>query len=70
MIGDLGEHKAQPGFGVNTVKLSRADQRVDGGGALATAVGTGKQVVAPANGDVAQRPLAAELSISMMPSSQ
>ncbi len=48
---------AQPGLGVNTVELGRADQRVDRGGTLAAAVGTGEQVVAPTDGDTAQRPL-------------
>lgn len=48
---------AQPGFGVNTVELGRADQRVDSGSALATAVGARKQVVAQADGNATQRPL-------------
>ena len=51
MIGDVGQHMAQPGLGVNTAQLGRADQRVDGGGTLAPAVGTGEQIVAPADGD-------------------
>ena len=51
MIGDVGQHMAQPGLRVNTVELGRADQRVDGGGTLATAVGTGEQIVAPADSD-------------------
>ena len=54
MIGDVGQHMAQPGLGVNTAQLGRADQRVDGGGTLATAVGASKQVVAPANGNATQ----------------
>ena len=56
MIGDIGQHMAQPGLGVDTVELGRADQRVDGGGTLATTVGTGEQVVSPADGDATQRP--------------
>ena len=47
---------AQPRFRVNTVELGRADQRVDGDSALATAVGTGEQIVAAADGDATQRP--------------
>ena len=47
---------AQPSLGVNTAQLGGADQRVDGSSALATAVGAGEQVVAPADGDTAQRP--------------
>jgi hypothetical protein len=54
MVGDVGEHMAQPGLGVNTVELGRTDQRVGGGGTLATAVGASEQVVAPADGDATQ----------------
>lgn len=54
MIGDIGQHMAQPGLGVDTVELGRADQRVDGGGAFAAAVGASKQVVATADGHAAQ----------------
>lgn len=57
MVGDVGQHMAQPGLGVNTVQLGRANQRVDGGGTLAAAVSAGEQVVAAADGDTAQRPL-------------
>ena len=49
MIGDMRQHVTQPGFGVDTVQLGRADQRVDRGGALAAAVGAGKQIVAVAS---------------------
>ena len=57
MIGDVGQHMAQPDLGVNTVQLGLAEQRVDRGGAFAAAVGTGKQAVAAPDGDTAQRPL-------------
>jgi hypothetical protein len=57
MIGYVGQHMAQPGLGVNTAQLDRADQRVDDGGTLAATVGTGEQVVAAANRDPAQRSL-------------
>ena len=35
VIGDLAEHGAQVEFRIEAVELGRADQRVDGGGALA-----------------------------------
>ena len=47
MFGDLGEHGAEVEFRVEPVELGRADGRVDVGGALATAVGAGKQEVLP-----------------------
>ena len=54
MIGDMRQHVTQPSFGIDTVQLGRADQRVDRGGSFATAVGAGEQIVAPANGDATQ----------------
>jgi len=57
MLGDLGQHMAQLGFGGDAVELGRANQRVDGGGALASAVGAGEQVVAATDGDTTQGPL-------------
>lgn len=47
MIGDMRQHVTQPGFGVDTVQLARADQRVDRGGA-------GEQVIAAADGHATQ----------------
>jgi hypothetical protein len=44
MIGDMRQHVTQPGFGVDTVQLGCADQRVDRRCALAAAVGAGEQV--------------------------
>ena len=54
MIGDVSQHMAQPGFGVDTVQLGRPDQRVDGGSAFAAGVGAGKQVVTATNGQPTQ----------------
>ena len=54
MIGDMRQHVTQPGFGVDTVQLGRADQRVDRGGALAAAVGAGEHVIAAADGHAMQ----------------
>lgn len=51
MIGDVAQHMAQPDLGVNFVELGGADQRAGAGSTLATAVGIGEQIVAPANGD-------------------
>lgn len=50
MIVDVNQHMAQPGLGVDTVEFGGADQRVDRGGTLATAVGTSEQVIAPTVG--------------------
>jgi len=61
MLGDVGQHMAQPGFGGDAVELGRADQRVDRGGALAAAVGAGEQVVAAADGNTAQGPLSGRI---------
>lgn len=49
----MGQHMTQPSLGIDAIKLGRADQGVDGGSAFATAVGTGKQVVAATDGDAA-----------------
>ena len=42
MIGDAGEDVAEVGLGIDVVELGGLDQGVDGGGALATFVETGK----------------------------
>jgi hypothetical protein len=57
MVGDLRQHTMQPRFGDNPLQLGCADQRVDGGGTFAAAVGASEQVVAPADGDATQRAL-------------
>ena len=54
MIGDMRQHVTQPGFGVDTVQLGGAEQRVDRGGALAAAVGAGEQIIAAADGHATQ----------------
>lgn len=36
-ISEISQHMAQPSLGVNPVELGRTDQRVNSGGALATA---------------------------------
>ena len=57
VVGDAGEHVAQPGLRIEAVELGGLDQRVDGRGALAAGVGAGEQPVLPAEGDGADRPL-------------
>ena len=53
MVGDVGQHMAQPGFGVDTIELGGADQRVDRRSPFAATVRTGEQVITPADGDTA-----------------
>ena len=48
MVGDVGQHMAQPGFGVDTIELGGADQRVNHAGALAATVAAGVQIAAAA----------------------
>jgi hypothetical protein len=43
VIGDLPEHSAQTEFRIEAVEFGRADQRVDGGGALAARVAPAKR---------------------------
>jgi len=57
MLGDAPEHMAQIGFGIETVELGSADQRVDRGRPLAALVRACDQVILSAEGDRAQRPL-------------
>ena len=57
MVGDAGEHVGEPSLGVDVVELGGGDQAVDDGGALAAAVGAGKQPRLAAECDAAQRPL-------------
>lgn len=38
MVGDIGEDVAQIGFGIDAVHACHTDERVHGGGTLATAV--------------------------------
>src|SRR5208283_3488 len=55
VIGDARQDLAQVRFRIESVEFRRADQTVDGGGALAARVGAGEQVVLPAQRDHAQR---------------
>ena len=48
---------AQPGFGVDTVQLGRADQRVDRRCALAARVGPGKEIILAPESNRPQRAL-------------
>ena len=57
MVGQPGEDVGEPGLRVDVVELGGFDEGVDGGGALATVVGTGEGPVATADGDTAQGPL-------------
>ena len=45
VVGDPGKNDAEIEFRIDAVELGRTDERVDGGGAFATGVGTGEQVV-------------------------
>ena len=47
---DIGE----PGARIDLEELAGFDQRIDGGGTLAAAVGAGKSPIVPADGDAAQ----------------
>jgi hypothetical protein len=53
VIGDAGEHVAEPGFRVEAVELGGFDQGVEGRSAITAGVGAGEEVVLPAEG---QRP--------------
>lgn len=61
MIGDVGEHMAQPGLGVDTVELGGAKQGVNRSDTLATAVGADEQAVAPTGGAPAQGPFGGQV---------
>jgi len=45
MVGDAGQHFAQPQFGISSVELRRPEQGVDGGRALTTSIGTAEKIV-------------------------
>jgi hypothetical protein len=57
IVRDVGQHLAQPRFRVDTAQFGCADRRVVRRGAFATAVGTGEQIIAAADGNAPQRPL-------------
>ena len=43
MIGNTGKDIDEPGLRINIIELGRLDQRVNDGGAFATAIGTAEQ---------------------------
>jgi hypothetical protein len=47
VIGDAAEHLAQVGFGIEAVELGAFNKGVDRGGALATGIGAGEQIILP-----------------------
>ena len=55
MIGDAAQCICEPGLRVDGVELGGADERIDGRGALAAAVGAGEEPGFAAEGDAAQR---------------
>ncbi len=57
--GDTGKHVAQPGFGIDAVKLGGLYQRVDRGGTLAALVRAGEGPVAATEGNATQTVLSA-----------
>src|SRR5690606_19718238 len=57
MAGGAGQHVAQPSFGIDVVELGGLDQGIDGGGALAPAIGSSKQPVLATDRDAAQGPV-------------
>jgi hypothetical protein len=56
MVWDLGQDSAQVELGVEAIQLRRSDQAVHGGGTVAAAVGTCKQVVLSPKSDSPQCP--------------
>ena len=53
MVGDAGEHVGKVMLRVEAVELGTFNQRIDRGGAAATGIGAGKQIIFTANGDAA-----------------
>src|SRR5512132_686082 len=51
VVGDAGEHVAEPGFWIEAVELGGLDQGIEGGGTITASVGPGKKVVFPAEGN-------------------
>ena len=71
VVGDAGEHVAEPGFRIEAVELGGLDQGIKGGGTITASVGPGKKVIFPApraSGRICRS--AALLSISSRPSSR
>lgn len=61
MISDVREHMAQPGLRINAIELGGADQRIDCCGPFPTAVGAGKEIIAPTNGNPTQCPFGSRI---------
>lgn len=57
MIVDTSEHIREPGVRIDVIEFFRLDQRIDEGGALATAFGAGEEPGFPAERDLAQSSL-------------
>ena len=55
VLGDAGEDVGEPGLRIDVVHLGGDDQAVHDGGALAAAIGAGKQPRLSAQSDAAQR---------------
>ncbi len=56
MIGDVRQHMLQIGFGIEAVELGRPDEGIEDGGAFASAIGAGEEIVATAHGNPTQGP--------------
>jgi hypothetical protein len=54
VIGDMREHMAQIGFGIEPVEPGRPDEGIEDSGAFASAVRAGEEVVATTDGNTAQ----------------
>jgi hypothetical protein len=57
VVGNATQDVGEPGLRIDIVEFGGADQRVDGRGALAAAIGAGEQPSFAPEGDPAQRPL-------------
>jgi hypothetical protein len=55
MIADLSEHVGKPGAWIDVVQLGGHHERVDGSGALSTAIGAGEQPRLATECDATQR---------------
>jgi hypothetical protein len=50
VVRDASQHVFQVGFRIKSVQLGRTDQAVHRGGAVATGIGPGKQIIFAAKG--------------------
>jgi hypothetical protein len=55
MVCDLCQHSAEVELRIKAIELGRADEAVEGGGAVAAGVRTCEQIVLPSQSDSAQR---------------